>query len=156
MKALLPLALAVALLGTIPDDNVSHGVFDPVGAIDASCYGSAFRIGTGNVPLSLSNRASSVVNVWAELPPDSKTAIAWIAKTYDGTYWIQTNRRMLDDIYHAFDAGTARWLLESPAGPGRDLSVYRKMTGFTQYATNFARVAVLTPCFTHDLPAKYF
>jgi hypothetical protein len=132
------LAMIALLLATIPGDNVAGPPVDPSIAIDASCYGSEFRIGTGNVPMH-NDRPTTIVNIWAELPPSSKTAIAWIAKNVSGQYWIQMN-----------------------AGPAVDPQLPqdqtpRLMSSFTQYDSVFAKLNVATtPYFTNELPKTFY
>jgi hypothetical protein len=124
---------------SIPGDNVVGAPVDPSSALDASCYGSGFRIGTGNVPMH-NDRPTTIVNIWAELSPSSKIATAWIAKNVARQYWIQVNDRTAGD----------------PQLPPAD-RIPRQMTTFTQYDAIFARMNVATtPCFTHELPKKFY
>jgi hypothetical protein len=117
--------VALILLATVR--NVTHGPVEPTIAIDSSCYGSNYTLGTGNVPYNTNGRASSIVNIWAELPRGGGKAVAWIAKTESGAYWIQ------------FDG-----------------KIPQRMTSFTEYASQFHKIGAATsPCYLHDLPSKY-
>jgi hypothetical protein len=125
---------------SIPGDNVTGPPVNPAIAIDASCCGSGFRMGTGNVPYGVSDRPTTIVNIWAEVQAGSKLGAAWIAKTVSGQYWIQINGKAPSTE------------LADRVGRGPHL-----MASFTQYDQVFASIgAALTPCFTHDLPSAFY
>jgi hypothetical protein len=67
------------------------------------------------------------VNIWAELPRSGGNAVAWIAKTESGQYWVQFKEK-----------------------------VPQQMASFTQDAKEFGTLgAATTPCYIRDLPSKY-
>jgi hypothetical protein len=109
--------------------NVSGTPVDPATAIDATCYGSTFHLGTRNIPIT-NEQSTTTTNEWAVLGPGSKP-IAWIAKNASDQYWIQWSR----------------------GNDGSDLGPALRMSSFAEYDADFAKsTGVVTPCFTKDLP----
>jgi hypothetical protein len=134
--------------------NITRGPVDPSTAIDGTCYGSNFYLATGNVPFGDSSKATTVVNQWAVLVPSGQ-ALAWIAKTESGRYWVQINGDMKDSIRAAFPAKEAVWLLDGVTATSH-VSYARPMTALSEFNRNFAAIhGVLHPCFTKDLTLSY-
>ncbi len=146
--------VSAMLLSILLAGNAGSYPMDPDSHIDATCYGSNFYLGTGNVPPGSSGRETSVVNQWGVLVPGTPTALAWIAKTAAGAYWIQVNRQMASSIERAFPPTTAAWLLQTPKpAVTSDVGLPRQMSGFTVYDEHFKKIgATVAPCFTKDLP----
>lgn len=120
-------------------------------AIDATCAGSNFFLGTGNVPQS-NDPATNIVNVWAVLREDQTPPLAWIAKNASNQYWIQVNGNEARYIRAAFPSKQADSLLTGLSPKPKSVSIPMQIESLDAFATDFRRVnAKIEPCFTHDL-----